>query len=164
MLTLVQKIILKQHFITEEKSIIQNALNLMESVLLHRNELFQEMVDFQGMEEIIAMGILICQEEVIRVNFHDMLKSISMYVKLKGKGTDPLPYLLKLLSNKFSLASNHPSKQFFELFSSLIDMHYDPSNQSQQDEQLFNAELLLGQIIDKLISDNRVGKTTEGSQ
>lgn len=69
-----------------------------------------------------------------------------------------LGYLLKLMSSKFHLISEHPSKQFFHLFNVLIDLHYNRLS-DQDDAQLFDAEQLLGQIIDKIRADNKNSKT-----
>jgi hypothetical protein len=78
----------------------------------------------------------------------------------KGLTTDgttetALGFLLKLLSKNFS---KYPCRQFFELFNSLIDLHFIKVTLGSEEKDLFNPEQLLGQIIDKIRSDNALGK------
>ena len=54
---------------------------------------------------------------------------------MKNGGADkvkelPLIYLLRLLSQKFSLISEHHSKQYFDLFCELIDHYFVLKNLS----------------------------------
>lgn len=138
-----------------EKTIVTSALNLIEICFFYKNQLFEVFLATPNVEGIVMNGILFSPEESIRVAFHDCLRSTSRFVK-PDKGLQPLQFLLKLLSSNFGKISEYSSRQFFDLFNSLIEFHY--SNQKDEevdDKELFNAEILLGQIIDKLRADNR---------
>jgi len=120
----------------------------MECCLLNNNDLFKDFFAFEDIDNLIVSGVLMCSEESVRMGFHDTLQSLARY-------TQPaLGYLLKLLSSKFNLISEYPSRQFFDLFNTLIDMHYKKADSKQEDQQFFNPELLLNQIIKKIKTDN----------
>ncbi len=73
------------------------------------------------------------------------------------KDQSPLLYLLKLLSSNFSIISEYPCKQYFELFCDLIDHYFHIKNLGgAQDEQVFNPETLLSLIIDKIQEFNQL--------
>lgn len=73
-----------------------------------------------------------------------------------------LGFLLKLLSKNFYKISDHFCRQFFELFNDLIDLHFIKVELGTADMSLFNAEQLLGQIIDKIRADNSEKKLDKG--
>lgn len=117
---------------------------------MNNNDLFKDFFAFEDIDNLIVSGVLMCSEESVRMGFHDTLQSLARY-------TQPaLGYLLKLLSSKFNLISEYPSRQFFDLFNTLIDMHYKKADSKQEDQQFFNPELLLNQIIKKIKTDNQL--------
>ena len=69
----------------------------------------------------------------------------------KNLVTNPLKYMLQLLSNNITQISNYHSKQYFELFCSIIEYYFNiTSFVLESEEQSFNPEQLLSHIIDKI--------------
>ena len=75
----------------------------------------------------------------------------------------PLTYLLRLLSEKFTLLGpQHHCKQYFELFCELIDHHFSKKNiqglsdSKPSETEVFNPEKLLIHIIDKIKEYNQM--------
>lgn len=64
-------------------------------------------------------------------------------------------FLLKLLSKNFHEISQHPCRQFFDLFNELTDMHFRKQQEGVAEKDLFDAEDLLGKIIDKIRADKK---------
>lgn len=74
-----------------------------------------------------------------------------------------MTYLLRLLSEKFNLISQHHSKQYFELFCELIDHYFNMKNLkmgAQNGGTVFNPEQLLSAIIDKIKEYNAMSNDT----
>jgi hypothetical protein len=65
-----------------------------------------------------------------------------------------LGFFIRLLSKNFYKISDHFCRQFFELFNELIDLHFIQVELGSADMSIFDAEALLGQIIDKIRADN----------
>jgi hypothetical protein len=68
-----------------------------------------------------------------------------------------LDFILKVLSSKFSLISEYPCKQYFELFCELLEKHYAEARQgSQQDPASYvvDSEALLSSVIDRIREEN----------
>ena len=66
---------------------------------------------------------------------------------------DPLKYLLRLLSENITLISKYHSKQYFDLFCSIIEYYFMIKSfgyVEDSDTNSFNPELLLSHIIDKI--------------
>lgn len=70
------------------------------------------------MRDFILQGLLFCQEEKIRENFKHFLYQLSRSI------FEALSLNLKLLSDKFALISAYPCRQFFSLFTELIDFYF----------------------------------------
>ena len=66
-------------------------------------------------------------------------------------------YLLKLLSSNFSIISQYHCKQYFELFCDLIDHYFNLKKLGgdHQEHEIFNPEVLLSLIIDKIKEFNQ---------
>lgn len=87
--------------------IIENALSLWVSCILHKNELINEFYQFKGEEgssvqtcdDLVLHGLLFCSQEKVREEFKQSLSSLSNKL-LNGSQLKqtPLIYLLKLLS------------------------------------------------------------------
>ena len=99
--------------IFEDKLIIENALSLWVGCVLHRNELFNEFLQFKGKEgevirncdEFILTGILYCPYEKVREEFKMSLSSIALKVSNSDRAhlsEYPLKHLLKLLSENIT--------------------------------------------------------------
>jgi hypothetical protein len=148
--------------IFEDKLIIENAMSLWVGCVIHRNELFNEFYSFQGAAEdkikdcdsLILTGLLFCPYEKVREEFKSALSSISL--KLSSGGShlviNPLKYLLDLLSKNITLISNYHSKQYFDLFCSVIEYYFmiKSIGYEESEESSFNPEQLLSHIIDKI--------------
>lgn len=106
-------------------------------------------------------GLLYCTEENIRQNFQQTLLDVARNLTSLETET-ALGFLLKLLSKNFYQISDHFCRQFFELFNELIDLHFIKVELGTADINLFNAEALLGQIIDKIRADNTQKKLDKG--
>ena len=151
--------------IFEDKLIIENALSLWVGCVLHRNELFNEFYSFSdnnskinNCETLILSGLLFCPYEKVRDEFRQSLSSISL--KLSGSGLnsknklkeDPLKYLLNLLSKNITKISAYHSKQYFDLFCSIIEYYFmmKQFGYAEEEEGGFNPEQLLSHMIDKI--------------
>ena len=82
-------------------------------------------------------GLLFCKEEKIRLIFKHTFTALSKNFK---KDDSVLAYLLGLLGNNFTMISDKPARQFFDLFNELIDLNAQ-SNITQR--KLYDPELLL---------------------
>jgi hypothetical protein len=115
--------------ILEDKLIIENAMSLLVGCILHKNELLNSFYDFSSAssdvnsaDDFILAGLLFCSQEKVREEFKQSLSCLSLRLATSTKVREaPLFYLLRLLSNKFSIISEYPCKQYFELFCELID-------------------------------------------
>lgn len=106
-----------------------------------------------------------CPHERIREEFKNTFSCLAK--KLTHASSDiiketPLTFLLRLLSSKFNIISDYPCKQFFELFCEIIDFHFILQKISDKEAaNVFDAELLLSQIIDKIKVYNKASSTVQ---
>ena len=124
--------------------------------------LYTKFINFQGSggqianaEQLILAG-LFCHEEKVRQDFAAAFESIA--IKILNNEQNPLNYVLGLLAKNFSQISSKPSRQFFDLFNSLIDLkaHRDSLDGVTSDASaIYNPEDLLSQIIDKIKAQQR---------
>jgi hypothetical protein len=71
--------------IFEDKLIIENALSLWVSFILHKNELFNDFYEFKGedgssiqnCDDLILNGLLYCSQDKVREEFKLSLSSLS---------------------------------------------------------------------------------------
>jgi hypothetical protein len=98
--------------------------------LLHRGELYHAFAEpaegGPNPDEFLLTGLLYCPYETVREEFKQTLSALcsSAGPKMATDQLSPLHRTLKLLSNNFSLISQYPCKQYFELFCELIDKHF----------------------------------------
>ena len=139
----------RQDMTFEEKLIVENALSLWVGCILHKTELLNDFYSTNS-DDFLMRGLLFCQQDKIRDEFKVSLSLLSQKL-LVGKELKevPLTYLLRLLTSRFSLISQHHCRQYFELFCELID-HYFSYAASIQGNDVFNPESLLGLIIDQI--------------
>ena len=77
--------------------------------------------------------------------------------------TKPLDFILKLLSVNFSLISEYPCKQYFELFCELLDKHFLEvaskrhlgSQSTAATGQVIDSEALLSTVIERIREENQ---------
>ncbi len=100
-------------------------------------------------------GVLFCKEEKIRQDFKTALSVL-------GRHDEALSFLIKILSANFSQISDYPCVQFFELYNELIDLFYVKQSLGKYEEsQIFDPEVLLSFIIDKIRSLKQTSGATE---
>lgn len=71
--------------IFEDKLIVENALSLWVSCILHKNELINEFYQFKGesgstiqtCDDFVLNGLLFCSQEKVREEFKQSLSSLS---------------------------------------------------------------------------------------
>lgn len=154
----------KQKLTFEDRLIVDNALNLWVGCLLHRGELFQEFVEsaWQGVksEEFLLAGLLFCPYETVREEFKQSLGALCR--KLPGKEDSttitPLAYTLKLLGSNFSLISEYPCRQYFELFCELLDKYFLESKLGgalAAGDKVIDSEALLSAVIGRIREENQ---------
>jgi hypothetical protein len=73
-LTIISQIIKKPQMILEDKLIIENALSLLLSCILHKNELLEIFYRFNSetfseLGDLLLAGLLLCPQEKIREEF-----------------------------------------------------------------------------------------------
>jgi hypothetical protein len=137
-LRLTSQVLKKPKLIFEDKLIIEHALNLWVGCLLHRRDLFHEFVEPMDPEidtnEFVLSGLLYSPYETVREEFRQSLAALCHMTpdrKHSGQIT-PLDFILKLLSVNFSLISEYPCKQYFELFRELLDKHFQEDAENRQ--------------------------------
>lgn len=165
-MTIIAQILGKPLMIMEDKLIIENALSLLVGCILHKNELLNSLYAFTSssipsFEDFVLEGLLLCKQEKVREEFKQSLSCLAKSViNVTAVKELPLFYLLRLLSDKFSIISDYPCKQFFELFCDLIDQYFmiRALSSGSQQQQVFNPENLLSQIIDKIKDYNKSSK------
>ncbi len=97
-----------------------------------------------------------CPHERIREEFKSTFACLARQLTHIPEGIEtPLSFLLRLLSTKFTLISEYPCKQFFELFCEIIDLHFIMNKIGDKNSMVFDPETLLSQIIDKIKIYNR---------
>lgn len=160
----------------EDKLIVENALSLWVSFVLHKNELINDFYSFKGEEtssiktanDLILNGLLFCPQDKVREEFKQSLSSLSNKLLNGSQVTQtPLIYLLKLLSQNFKFITDYPCKQYFELFCELIDHYFlarAVSADSSLQQEAFNPEQLLILIIDKIKEYNKLAQSIQGEQ
>lgn len=121
----------------DNKVILANSLALWAACIVHDPTCFEPS---EQLEKMIIAGLFEATDDKVREEFASHLLTLA-----QGH-TEALGYLLSLLSKKFSEATN---QQFFTLFSAIVDHYY---KNSSGDEKVFDAEMLLSQIIDKIRS------------
>lgn len=74
--------------------------------------------------------------------------------------------MIKVLSANFSQISDFPCVQFFELYNELIDLFYAKQALSHKSEetQIFDPEVLLSYIIDKIRSEKQTSSTADDEE
>ena len=168
-LRLTSQVLKKPKLIFEDKLIIEHALNLWVGCLLHRSDLFHEFVEPMDPEvdtnEFVLSGLLYCPYETVREEFRQSLAALCCMApdrKHPGQRT-PLDFILKLLSVNFSLISEYPCKQYFELFRELLDKHFLEEASSRQlspheegaGGQVIDSEALLSTVIERIREENQ---------
>jgi hypothetical protein len=171
----IEQILLKKELIFEDKLIIENALSLWVGCVLHKNELFNEFYEFNGVDgssirtcdDFILNGLLFCPYDKVREEFKQTLSSLAhKLINREQVRQTPLFYLLKLLSENFSLISSYHCKQYFELFCELVDYYFIQKMLKGDDhqQQAFNPESLLALIIDKIRDYNKLASEQSQSE
>ena len=102
--------------IMEDKLIIENALSLLVGCILHKNELLNGLYEFKSgtigsFDDFALEGLLLCKQEKVREEFKHSLTCLSKsIVNIRAVKELPLFFLLRLLSEKFSIISDYPCK------------------------------------------------------
>lgn len=168
-LRLVSQVLKKPKLIFEDKLILEHALNLWSGCLLHSGELFDEFIkpidaDIDT-DQFVLAGLLYCPYETVREEFRQCLAAICRRApdQAQPEKTKPLDFILKLLSVNFSLISEYPCKQYFELFCELLDKHFlevaSKRQLNSQDAgttgQVIDSEALLSTVIERIREENQ---------
>lgn len=106
--------------------------------------------DEKVIEPFLMQGILFCNDESIRKEFYQTFGTLATHMPVIDASNSAGSKFLKIMSTYFAEISKYPCRQFFDLFNELIDMHFA---REESANQLFNAELLLTSIIDKIRQD-----------
>lgn len=149
-MSIASQILTKKVMILEDKLIIENALSLIVGSIMHKHELLQTLYDFKteqmpSFEEFVLTGLLYTPQEKVREEFKQSLACLSLYLAASSEVRErPMNYLLRLLSNKFTIVSEYQCKQYFELFCDLIGQYFSQKSLGAlSDEEVFNPETLL---------------------
>ena len=112
----------------EEKLIVDNALNLWMACSIYEPRLFdtfraeQEFgPNIKTADDFVLYGLLLCPIEKVRTSFQYALLSIA---KKLNSDHNPTGYLLQLCSVNFSKISEYPCRQYFHLFTELVDFYF----------------------------------------
>jgi len=123
----------------EDKHIIDSALELWVSCLMHKNELIQSVYDYQGemdVSEFTIRGLTFAKMALVRKAFCQSFKSICLKVSYPEKM--PTPFFLDILINRMPTGIIDPKEadhtQFFELLCELVEL--DVAQPSIDYEQL----------------------------
>ena len=163
-LRVTSQVLKKGKLLFEDRLIVENALNLWVGCLLHRSDLFQEFVEPRDQDlasdELLLTGLLYCPYETVREEFKQSLSALCLRVRPVSEPgrVSPLDCTLKLLSSNFSLISEYPCKQYFELFCELIDKHFLEAKMAPRSEaaaQVIDSEALLSAVIDRIREENQ---------
>ena len=167
LLELLAVMLSKTNMILEDKVIIENALSLLVGTLLYKKDCYAKFVNFQStksqtvrnIEELILAGIF-CSEEKVRTDFGSSLNVLS--VNLREADQNALSFFLRILARNFNSIGNRPSRQFFELFTRMIDLKAyrdELMGSANADERaIYDPEDLLNQIIDKIKAQQKMKK------
>lgn len=129
-LSVTSEILKKKVLVFEDKLIIDNALNLWVGCLLHRGDLLKEFVQPTDQQvkpdEFLLTGLLYCPYETVREEFKQSFGALCRQSRSETaiEQESPLDFVLGLLSKNFSLISEYPCKQYFELFCELLDKYF----------------------------------------
>ena len=166
-LELLSVMLSKTNMIFEDKVIIENALSILVGTLLYKKECYSKFTNFQStksqnirnIEDLILAG-LFCSEEKVRTDFGSSLNVLS--TNLRESDQNALAFFLKILARNFNSISNRPSRQFFELFTRLIDVKAyrdELMGSAGADERaIYDPEDLLNQIIDMIKAQQKMKK------
>ena len=156
------QVLKKEKLIFEDKLIVENALNLWVGCLLHRDDLFQEFAESKDLQvtadDFVLMGLLYCRYETVREEFKQSLGALCGKPRSAEPGSQPpLDVILKLLSANFSLISEYPCKQYFELFCELLDKHFAEAKGRSPGAGglVLDSEALLSAVIDRIREENQ---------
>ena len=94
-------------------------------------------------------GVLYSSEETINKNFREVFATLISIMNLKNDNSLENK-CIRILSKNFKRISEYPCTYFFDLFNELIDMHFTTA---QPNTDVFDAENLLSNIIDKIRAD-----------
>jgi hypothetical protein len=165
----IARIITNDQQTMEEKQIVENAMSLWIGILTYKKELFKSFSAYEGdanssiknAEDLVMTGLLYCKEEKIREDFKASLLFVSR--KLNSGEANVLNFLIKVLSANFNKISDYPCVQFFDLYNELIDIYYMNKAMSAdaKDDDVFDPELLLSFIIDKIRTNKSAIKAAE---
>jgi len=153
-LTLTAHTLAKEKIVFEDKLIIENALNLWIGCCFHRPDLFSNFTEFtflgKDSKEFILSGLLYCQYDSVRESFRNSLSALCSYKpKSTSEGAIPLAFMIKILSENFTLISKYQCQQYFELLCELLDQFYrNPASVSLDSEKLLSA------VIDSIREQN----------
>ena len=151
MLSILTVTVSKTSLILEDKIIIENALSIVVGILIYDKTLYPRFVSFnndassiKNTESLILLGLL-SDEDKVRSDFLQSLSVIA--TNLREKENNALYLLLGILANNFSIISNKPSRQFFELFNKMIDLKAIRDNimgdAADDSSDIYNPEALL---------------------
>lgn len=164
MLRVTSQVLRKDKLLFEDKLIVENALNLWVGCLLHRSDLFAEFLEPRDPElkadELLLAGLLFCPYETVREEFKQSLSALCSRVRAGGEPGRPSPLesTLRLLSSNFSLISEYPCRQYFELFCELLDKHFLDAKigaRAAAAAQVIDSEALLSAVIDRIREENQ---------
>lgn len=134
---------------SEERRVIDTALELFVSCILHNNSLLATFFSLppQSVEEDFTIRGLTCpQTIIIRKAISQAILQVCLHVKYPEQ--PPLPYFMALLLKKMPVEAGELSQgdytQYFELLCNLIDKDQDTSN--------LDYEALAIELLDKVLN------------
>ena len=157
LITLVSQIIQRKQFTLEDKIIVENAMALWTGCVLYESKLFKEFVEWKNVDQasgikitddFVLGGLLLCPEEKIRLDFQNTFSSLSQHFSTGDNSA--LIYLLGLLAKNFSMITDRPARQFFDLFNELIALNAEYSWMIEDQSAIYDPEDMLRQIIAKI--------------
>jgi hypothetical protein len=133
--------------------------------LLHRGDLLKEFIKPTDTsikaDEFLLTGLLYCPYEAVREGFRQSLAALCHAAPGQEQAgeSSALDFTLKLLSANFSLISEYPCKQYFELFCELLDKHFLEAKLTTRaatvEDQVIDSEALLSAVIDRIRGENQ---------
>jgi hypothetical protein len=162
-LRVIGQVLKKTKLLFEDRLIVESALNLWVGCLLHRDGLFQELIELCepgfSADELLLNGLLYCPYETVREEFRQSLSALCSKPRSAGAPgqVGPLEYILQLLSSNFSLISQYPCKQYFELFCELMDRYFLAAKAGPEDggiASVIDSGALLSAVIDRIREEN----------
>ena len=165
MIKIISQIIAKDSSdeVIEEKNIVENGLMIWMACVLYEPSLFESFLAFDQFSQesiktptdFVIRGLLHCPIEKMRKSFQHVLGSMAS--RLAYYNPEVMNFLIKSLSSNFSLISDHPSAQYFDLFNQMVDIFFVNSGSSSN--EYFDPEGLLGQIIEKIRAEQHKSKS-----